>query len=45
MDRLILEVGSITEVSNLSVEELDPYVGKEVGRKVHGFFNRSLFDD
>ena len=45
MDRLILEVGSIAEVSNLNVEELDPFVGKEVGRRVHGFFNRSLFDD
>ena len=45
MDRLILEVGSMVEVSNLSEEDLDPLVGKEVGRRVHRFFNRSVFDD
>ena len=45
MDRLVLEVGSIVEVSNLSVEDLDPLVGREVGRRVHRFFNRSVFDD
>ena len=44
-DRLILEVGSIVDVSNMSVEDLDPLVGQEVGRKMFRFFNRSLFEE
>jgi len=31
-------------VAGLSVEELDPSVGGEVGRRIWKFFNRSVFD-
>ncbi|KAI4233380.1 MAG: hypothetical protein L6R40_007106 [Gallowayella cf. fulva] len=43
--RLILEVGDLREVSNLGEDELDEMVGKEAGRQVYRFFNRSVFDD
>ncbi|KAL8773519.1 MAG: hypothetical protein Q9209_001623 [Squamulea sp. 1 TL-2023] len=45
MMRLILEVGDLREVSNLGEEELDEMIGKEAGRQVYRFFNRSVFDD
>lgn len=45
LSRLTLEVASVLEVSNLSEEELDVYVGKEAGRQIHRFFNRSVYDD
>ncbi|KAL8969611.1 MAG: hypothetical protein Q9183_001919 [Haloplaca sp. 2 TL-2023] len=43
--RLILEVEDLREVSNLTTPELDEMVGKEAGRQVYRFFNRSVFDD
>ncbi|KAL8732357.1 MAG: hypothetical protein Q9166_002755 [cf. Caloplaca sp. 2 TL-2023] len=43
--RLILEVGDLREVSNLNEDELDEMVGKEAGRQVYRFFNRSVFDE
>ncbi|KAL8701180.1 MAG: hypothetical protein Q9224_000617 [Gallowayella concinna] len=43
--RLILEVGDLREVSNLGEDELDEMVGKEAGRQVYRFFNRSVFDE
>ena len=43
--RLILEVGDLREVSNLTPPELDEMVGKAAGRQVYRFFNRSVFDD
>lgn len=44
LKNLILDMGSIKEMSNASVEELEPSVGKEVGRTIHGFFNKNLLD-
>jgi DNA excision repair protein ERCC-4 len=41
---LILEMGSLKEIANATVEELDPIVGKESGRKIHRFFNRNVLD-
>ncbi|KAL9585146.1 MAG: hypothetical protein Q9203_004376 [Teloschistes exilis] len=43
--RLVLEVGDLREVSNLGERELDEYVGKEAGRQIYRFFNRSVFDE
>ncbi|KAL8777134.1 MAG: hypothetical protein Q9213_007994 [Squamulea squamosa] len=45
MMRLILKVGDLREVSNLGEDELDEMIGKEAGRQVYRFFNRSVFDD
>ena len=44
LKNLILDMGSIKEMSNASVEELEPSVGKEVGRTIYGFFNKNLLD-
>ncbi|KAG9242319.1 hypothetical protein BJ878DRAFT_426159 [Calycina marina] len=41
---LILDMGSIKEVSNARVEELEPSVGKGAGRTIWDFFNKSLLD-
>ncbi|KAL4993799.1 hypothetical protein BDV10DRAFT_189633 [Aspergillus recurvatus] len=43
-ERLILETGNITEIANMSVEELDPLMGREAARQVVGFFQKSVFD-
>ena len=43
-ERLVLKVRDVREVAGLSVEELDPEVGGEVGRRIWKFFNRSVFD-
>lgn len=45
MSRLTLEVGNVVEVSNMSEEDLDPLVGKEAGRKIWRFLNRSVFEE
>ncbi|KAL8973696.1 MAG: hypothetical protein Q9197_002068 [Variospora fuerteventurae] len=45
MMRLILEVADLREVSNLGEAELDDLVGREAGRQVYRFFNRSVLDD
>ena len=45
LSRITLEVRNLAEVSNLGEEELDVLIGKEAGRQVHRFFNRSVFDD
>ncbi len=42
---LVLETQSIKDVANMTVAELDPMVGKEAGRKIHGFFNKDLIED
>jgi len=42
---LVMEVGSLKEVANESVEELAPAVGKEVGRQIYRFFNKSVIED
>lgn len=45
LSRVTLEVGNVAEVSNLEEEELEVFVGREAGRQIHRFFNRSLFDE
>ncbi|KAI4288340.1 MAG: hypothetical protein L6R35_002401 [Caloplaca aegaea] len=45
MMRLILEVADLREVSNLREAELDDLIGREAGRQVYRFFNRSVLDD
>jgi len=44
LKNIILDIGSIKEVSNASVEELEPSVGKEAGQTIHRFFNKNLLD-
>ncbi|KAL4805846.1 hypothetical protein BDV18DRAFT_160713 [Aspergillus unguis] len=44
LERLILETGNIAEIANMSVEELDPYMGKEAARQVVGFLRKSVFE-
>lgn len=45
LPRITLEVENLAAVANLEVEELDPLVGREAGRQVYRFFNRSVFED
>ncbi|MCJ1401674.1 hypothetical protein MMC11_004891 [Xylographa trunciseda] len=45
MNRITLEVDNILEVSNLDEDTLDDLIGKEAGRQVYRFFNKSVFDD
>lgn len=42
---LTLETENIVEVANMPVEDLEPLVGREAARQIHGFFNRDLIDD
>ncbi|RFU33567.1 hypothetical protein B7463_g2808, partial [Scytalidium lignicola] len=42
LKNLIVETGSVREVANMEVEELEPIVGKEAGRKIWGFFNKMV---
>jgi DNA excision repair protein ERCC-4 len=41
---LVVEMGSLREVANASVEELEPAVGREAGRQIHRFFNKSVLE-
>lgn len=43
--RLTLEVGSLWELANMGEEHLGNMVGKEAGRQIWRFFNRSVFDE
>jgi DNA excision repair protein ERCC-4 len=45
LKNLVIEARNIQEVANMSVAELEPAVGKEAGRQVHRFFNRSVLED
>jgi DNA excision repair protein ERCC-4 len=45
ISRLSLEVENLEDVANQSEEQLDHLVGKEAGRKIHRFFNYSMFDE
>ncbi|KAF7920732.1 uncharacterized protein EAE98_008761 [Botrytis deweyae] len=44
LSNLVMELGSIKEVANADLEELEPVVGKEVGRQIHRFFNKSVLE-
>jgi DNA excision repair protein ERCC-4 len=41
---LIVEMGNIKEVANATVDELEPSVGKEAGRQIYRFFNKSVLE-
>ena len=43
--RLTLETTNIVDVANLEEDEVSRLVGKEAGRQVHRFFNRSVFEE
>lgn len=45
MARLTLELGDLVDVSNLTEAELDGFIGREAGRQVHRFFNRSVLEE
>ncbi|PWY90480.1 DNA repair protein [Aspergillus sclerotioniger CBS 115572] len=45
LERLLVETGSIHEVANMDVEQLDPLVGIEAARKIVGFFRKSVFEE
>ncbi|KAH8880168.1 MUS38-like protein [Thozetella sp. PMI_491] len=42
---LVLQTENIKAVANMAVEELNPLVGWEAARKIHGFFNKDLIED
>lgn len=44
LKNLTFAVENVREVANMTMEELDPLIGREAARKVHGFFNRNLFE-
>jgi len=41
---LTLKAENIREVANMTVDELEPLVGREAGRQIFGFFDRNLID-
>ena len=45
MHNIMLDVESIHALANMEAGELEPLVGKENGRKIYRFFNRSVFED
>jgi len=45
LTKLVLEMGSLSEVANASVDELGRMIGMEAARPMTRFFNRSVFDD
>jgi DNA excision repair protein ERCC-4 len=44
LERLIIETDNISDIANMSEEQLDPLVGKEAARKIVAFFRKSVFD-
>jgi DNA excision repair protein ERCC-4 len=42
---LVVEMESLREVANASVQELEPTVGKEAGRQIYRFFNKSVLEE
>ena len=42
---LVGEVGCLKDVANATVEELEPAVGKEAGRQIYKFFNKSVLEE
>ncbi|KAK4102070.1 DNA repair protein [Parathielavia hyrcaniae] len=45
MMNLVLEAENIKEVANMTVEELNPLVGREAAEKICGFFAKDLLED
>ncbi|EEH35092.2 DNA repair protein rad16 [Paracoccidioides lutzii Pb01] len=44
-ERLVLETDNLQQIANMEMEELEPLVGKEVGRQILRFFRRNVFDE
>lgn len=42
---IALETENIKEVANMTVEELEPLVGREAAGKIYGFFAKDLLED
>ncbi|PBP19263.1 MUS38-like protein [Diplocarpon rosae] len=42
---LVVEMGSLREVANATLEELEPAVGKEAARQIYRFFNKNVLGD
>jgi DNA excision repair protein ERCC-4 len=45
LNNLIIKYESIMEVANADENELTALIGKEAGRQIFRFFNRSVFDE
>ncbi|KAK4959228.1 DNA repair protein RAD16 [Elasticomyces elasticus] len=45
LQRLILKYENVLEVANAGDDELSALVGRENGRQIRGFFDRSVWDD
>ena len=45
LGRVTLEVGSLVELANMDDWEVEGLMGREVGRQIHRFFNKSVIDD
>ncbi|THV76887.1 DNA repair protein [Aureobasidium pullulans] len=45
LTNLILKYENVAEVANADEDELTALIGKEAGRQIFRFFNRSVFDD
>jgi DNA excision repair protein ERCC-4 len=43
--RLYLEARNVLEVANMSVDELEPLVGREAGRQIVRFFEKNVFEE
>jgi len=42
---IVLQAENVKEVANMSAAELEPMVGKEAARQIHGFFTKDLLED
>ncbi|KAH8695030.1 putative DNA repair protein RAD1 [Talaromyces proteolyticus] len=45
LDCLILETENIHQLANMDVEDLNPLVGRETGRKIVRFFRKNVFEN
>lgn len=45
LKNLVLDAGSMRDVANMTIEELEPAMGKEAGRQVYRFFNRNVIEE
>lgn len=45
LKNLVLDAGNMRDLSNMSENELEPVVGKEAGRQIWRFFNKSVVDE
>jgi DNA excision repair protein ERCC-4 len=45
LERLTVETSNIHQLANMDVEELNPLVGRETGRKIVRFFRKNVFEN